>query len=88
MGVQRMIDPCVYCGESTAAGFGKFVNRLPVDDGWGCADCSGFECEECEKQIYLDEDIYDKDETGHYHPACLPLDKHEADCECEMHEEE
>jgi hypothetical protein len=34
----------------------------------------------------LDEDIYDKDETGHYHPACLPLDKHEADCYCELHE--
>jgi hypothetical protein len=77
----EVIDPCVYCGESTAFGFGRFVNRLPVDDGWGCAECSGFMCDECDEQIYLDEDVTDKDENGHYHPRCLPLDQHYVDPE-------
>jgi hypothetical protein len=73
-GYSKMIDPCVYCGESTAFGFGKFVNRLPVDDGWGCAECSGFECDGCEKQIYLDSDVTDSNGEGHYHEQCVPED--------------
>ena len=35
-----IIDPCVHCGESTAFGYGKFVNRLGWDDGWSCAECA------------------------------------------------
>jgi hypothetical protein len=89
----EVIDPCAWCGESTAFGFGKFVNRIGVDDGWGCAECAGFECDICQKQIYLDEDITDKEEWGHYHPTCLPLDRHyidpdEGDCYCGLHAEE
>lgn len=81
-----MLDPCTYCGESTAFGFGKFVNRLSVDDGWGCAECSGFSCAECDKQIYLDADV--SDESGeHYHTECLPVGEHEEECECELHEQ-
>ena len=41
----------------TAFGHGKFVNRIPCDDGWGCAECSGYECDRCDKQIYLDCDV-------------------------------
>lgn len=65
----KIIDPCVYCGFSTAFGYGRFVNRLPVDDGYGCAECSGFVCDSCGKQIYLDEEI--TTETGDYHETCL-----------------
>ena len=50
-------DPCVYCGESTVLGSGRFVNRIPCNDGWGCAECSGVECKRCDKQIYLDCEI-------------------------------
>lgn len=82
-----MIDPCVYCGESTAFGFGKFVNRLPVDDGWGCAECSGFNCDECDTQIYLDAEAINED-GYHFHTACLPLDKHATDCYCDLHPEQ
>lgn len=72
MGKEREMmkkDPCVYCGESTAFGYGRFVNRLPVDDGWGCAECSGFLCDKCGELIYLDEEI--TTETGDYHESCL-----------------
>ena len=88
-------DNCVYCGESTAFGatradgslIGKFINRIPVDngewDGWGCAECSGFECDECEKQIYLDhetrvefEDEDGKYHYGNYHTECYDESKH------------
>jgi hypothetical protein len=91
-----VIDPCYYCGESTAFGFGRFVNRLPVEDGWGCAECSGFACDECDKQIYLDADV--RDENGYfYHANCLPVEKHvgfgypdddDEGCWCELHETE
>jgi len=50
-------DLCVYCGESTAFGSGKFVNRIPCDDGWGCAECSGVDCDRCDKPMELDCDI-------------------------------
>ena len=87
------IDPCEICGKSTAFGSGKFVNRLGWDDGWACAECAGYECDACEKQIYLDADITDKEEIGHYHPECLPLDQHYIDpddqkCWCPLHEKE
>ena len=67
-------DPCVYCGLSTAFGFGRFVNRLPIEEGYGCAECSGFVCDSCGELIYLDEEI--TTETGDYHETCLDkLDK-------------
>ena len=42
-----MTDTCDDCGESTAWGSGKFVNRVPADVGWLCADCQALECDEC-----------------------------------------
>ena len=74
---------CVYCGESTAFGSGKFVNRLPVDEGWGCAECSGFECDRCDTQIYLDDDVMPMDcgleefadESAHVCEDCLTTDE-------------
>ncbi len=87
----KVIDPCVYCGLSTAFGFGRFVNRLPIDDGYGCAECSGFVCDICGEQIYLDMEITDKEESGDYHASCLPLDEHYIDpedeqCWCDLHD--
>ena len=76
------IDPCVYCQRSTAFGSGLFVNRIPVDDGWGCAECSGFECDECGKQIYLDTEVRVESVKGHiynygnYHTECYNKTKH------------
>lgn len=61
-------DPCVYCGEPTAFGSGRFVNRIPADtyddetgeyrDGFACAECLAFDCNDCDQPIPLDEDIY------------------------------
>ena len=69
-------DPCFYCGLSTAFGSGRFVNRLSVEEGYGCAECSGFACDSCDKQIYLDEDVPDSEGNGFYHQTCLDkLDK-------------
>ena len=85
-------DKCVYCGEDTAMGSGRFVNRLGIGttsdcvpwltaeeqaerfpvSGWGCAECSGFECDACDKQIYLDCDFADANDEGHYHEECVP----------------
>jgi hypothetical protein len=69
-----IIDPCAHCGESTAFGYGRFVNRIGYDDGWACAQCSGYECESCEKDIYLDAEVRDRYELGFYHPWCLAKD--------------
>lgn len=89
-------DRCVWCGEDTSAGSGRWVNRLGVGttgdlvswlapelrtrevevDGWSCAECAGYECDSCGKQIYLDEDVTDKEDLGHYHFECLPIDQH------------
>jgi hypothetical protein len=79
----RASDPCAWCGEPTAFGSGRFVNRIPVDDGWGCAECAGYECDECGGQIYLDTEVrvdYTDDtgkwHFGNYHEGCHSPDRH------------
>ena len=104
-------DRCVWCGEDTSLGSGRFVNRLSVGttgdlvhwlpdnlrkheievDGYACAECAGYECDSCGEQICLDEDVWSKDQNGHYHPECLPLEQHyidpeEPNCGCGLHE--
>lgn len=76
-------DACVYCGRSTAFGSGMFVNRIPIDDGWGCAECSGFECDECNESIYIDTEIRveytdsgGRYHYGNYHEQCYDEKKH------------
>ena len=93
---EQKTDPCIYCKRSTAfgAGDGLFVNRLPVDDDWACAECAGFECDECEKQIYLDCEIRVEftDEEGqyhygNYHEECYNSEKHGVSEDYEADEE-
>jgi len=48
---------CVHCGEDTSFGSGRFVNRIPADDGYSCAECMAIECDRCDEPIPLDEDI-------------------------------
>ena len=70
-----VIDPCFHCGESTAFGFGKFVNRLGwIEDdfnGYSCAECAGYICDVCDESIYLDEDRRWNDNLAHCHEECL-----------------
>lgn len=73
--MSKVIDPCFHCGQSTAFGSGKFVNRIGYDSGWACAECSGYECDKCDQQIYLDTDVSDEFEWGHYHTWCLAPEK-------------
>ena len=40
-------DSCVECGESTALGKGRFVNRVSVGNGWLCPDCYAEKCDKC-----------------------------------------
>ena len=70
-GGTEIIDPCVHCGESTAFGYGKFVNRLGWDDGWSCAECAGYDCDICDEGIYLDEDRRWNNSNAHVHEECL-----------------
>ena len=66
-----IVDPCIHCGESTAMGYGNFVNRIPAESGWACPNCAGFVCDHCEEQIYLDTEHSIED--GRYHYECLPM---------------
>jgi hypothetical protein len=34
-----MIEICISCVESVEWGSGRFVNRVPTDDGWLCEEC-------------------------------------------------
>lgn len=42
---------CTECHQSTAWGSGKFVNRIPSDNGfeqgWMCEECQMLECNRC-----------------------------------------
>ena len=52
-----MSNNCVSCGEDTTFGSGRFVNRIPADDGYMCSECASYECDRCGKLIGFDEDI-------------------------------
>tara|TARA_R110000822_G_scaffold136229_2_gene273753 strand:+ start:975 stop:1376 length:402 start_codon:yes stop_codon:yes gene_type:complete len=41
------MDKCRDCKRDTHWGSGLFVNRIPADDGWLCADCQSIECCHC-----------------------------------------
>lgn len=38
---------CVSCGHDTSFGSGRFVNRIPSDDGYMCVECQGMKCDRC-----------------------------------------
>jgi len=67
-------DNCVFCGESTAFGSGRFVNRIGADhhdeetgehrDGFACSDCVALDCDRCGEKIDHDEDITACDVMG------------------------
>ena len=69
------IDPCVHCGESTAFGYGKFVNRLGWDAGWSCAECASLDCDICDEKITLDEDRRWSESLFACHEECLTEDQ-------------
>ena len=76
-----IIDPCFHCGQSTAPGYGKWVNRIGwVEDdfdGWACAECAGYECRVCDETIYLDEDRRWNDDLTHCHEECLSKEQNQ-----------
>ena len=71
------LDPCVECGKSTAPGSGRWVNRLPFDDGYKCIECLGsvFDCDRCGEPIPFDEDttVIDQ-EQGSRHEIRVGVD--------------
>ena len=42
---------CIECWEDTSFGSGRFVNRIPADngvrDGYMCAECQSIKCDRC-----------------------------------------
>ena len=48
-----MLKPndCISCGEDTSFGSGRFVNRIPADDHYMCAECQMVECDMCDEKI-------------------------------------
>ena len=63
---------CIDCKEDTSFGSGKFVNRIPADDGevsgFMCADCQMVECDSCEQKVYE----YSTSEQGWFCEDCYP----------------
>ena len=47
---------CIDCKEDTSMGSGKFVNRIPADDGkvsgYMCADCQMVKCDSCKEKVF------------------------------------
>tara|TARA_R110000765_G_scaffold117679_4_gene211582 strand:+ start:1994 stop:2479 length:486 start_codon:yes stop_codon:yes gene_type:complete len=55
---------------------GHFVNRIPTDDDWYlCGHCGGFECDECDKNIYIDCEVRTEDGNNFHEECALKLIK-------------
>ena len=68
-----MSSPCVQCGRDTSFGSGRFVNRIPANDGYLCPDCQADNCDACVLEMQgadeatinsTIEDLIDDEETG------------------------
>lgn len=75
-------EHCIDCGDSVAQGSGKYVNRIPADDGeksgFLCADC---QCEPCDRCGLADPELQTiEDDTGAIHVCddCLTPEEVEA----------
>ena len=55
---------CVACSCDTSPGSGRFVNRIPADDGFLCTKCAAFTCDRCDQLIAIDEDLTPQDVFG------------------------
>ena len=77
-------DPCIYCGDPTAFGSTREDEETgEYKDGYACAECAGFGCDECDKPIYLDcetrvdfQDESGKFHYGNFHTECYEETKH------------
>ena len=36
-------NDCILCGKDTRFGSGRFVNRIPADDNYMCAECQNID---------------------------------------------
>lgn len=72
-----MPETCQDCGHSVEFGSGRFVNRVPSDDGWTCAECMASECDKCGETIPLDEDYTDEDTGDRLCDRCIDRVLHE-----------
>lgn len=44
---KTMKEVCEICGDSVKFGSGKFVNRVPANDAFICAECMAEPCDIC-----------------------------------------
>ena len=67
-----MADTCQECGHSVAPGSGRFVNRVPADNGWLCVECLHgiYDCGHCNQPIGHDEDCFVEPDGPHLCPKC------------------
>jgi len=49
---------CIECKQDTSFGTGKFINRIPADNGYLCSDCQELECDVCHNKV-LDYELED-----------------------------
>ena len=67
-------NKCVECLQDTSFGSGKYVNRIPADnginDGYMCSYCQSCECDVCSE---LTLEYHNCNETGNvYCDNCVP----------------
>jgi hypothetical protein len=48
---QQSPDLCIECNEDTSFGSGRFVNRIPADDQYMCAECQMIDCNRCNNKV-------------------------------------
>ena len=68
-------EHCIDCGDSVAQGSGKYVNRIPADDGeksgFLCADCQCMTCDRCDTPTFEPHTIEDLMDVEHVCDDCL-----------------
>ena len=44
-------EPCIDCKKDTQLGSGNFVNRIPAEDSFICAECQLVRCDVCKAEV-------------------------------------
>ena len=81
---------CIHCGDSVKLGSGKFVNRVPADDGYVCWECMMDPCDKCGQVDDLNTvDYFHEDLTpAHFCDNCYAeLEAEGKVCDCSNYTE-
>lgn len=66
------VDEDLVPGSEPAQLAGVDLSVYDTVDGYMCSHCMAYDCDACGNPVYEEDEVWDEQETGHWHADCLP----------------